>query len=141
MNEFIEPGKVFWGIKFVVPGLPEEVPYFRTGSSVIGGATPESDIDIVILYDRELDQVLRQAGYEASYDVNLDHLKYPNTSVEVCYRFGKYNIIAVKDQEAYIKWLKFTNLARTMGLTTKNQRVVLAQFVTEGLVRGTHIEY
>lgn len=130
-----------YDVRFNVPGLPEGVDFFRTGSSVIGGATSTSDTDIVVVYDRELDQVLRQAGWEGTDDRMLDQGRYPNTSVEECYRFNEYNIIAVKDQEAYDKWYKFTQLACMLYLKEKSQRVMLAQFITEGNIRGTHIYY
>lgn len=126
---------------YEVPGLPNGVYFHRTGSSVIGGATPESDEDIVVIYDPIIHACLIDNGYQSSYDVNLDGLRYPNTSVVECYRKDKFNIIAVTDQAALDRWEKYTALACIMGLTTKNQRVCLAQFITEGLVRGTHVVY
>ena len=133
----------FGNYVFNVPGFhPFFYDWFRTGSRVIGGATPESDIDIVCIFTEELHNSLVEFGYQSSYkNLELDKLRYPNVKVTACLRKDDYNIIMVEDRDTYDKWWKFTKLAQMLQLTEKHQRVALAQFITEGLVRGTDIVY
>lgn len=110
--------------------------YFQTGSRVIGGATDESDYDYVFVYSVDKSKALQQAGFVIS-----PHEEYPGQRIKACYRKGAINLIGVEDQTDYDKWLKATRLACMMDLKEKHQRVTLFQFITEGKVRNTSVEY
>lgn len=114
--------------------------YFRTGSSVIcDPPVTNTDIDIVTVYTDELHIRLKEAGYISSEEAV--GIEYDNPSVNCCYRNGNVNIIAVPDAKSFWKWKTYTELAKLMNLKDKRQRVVLAQFITEGAVRDTGITY
>jgi hypothetical protein len=114
--------------------------WFRTGSSVICFPPVEdTDIDIVVVFDNELHETLETAGYDNSS--RNEELDYANNAVILCYRKGVYNIIAVPDKRSYDLWRTYTQLAALMRLNNKHDRVTLAQFITEGAVRGTCISW
>lgn len=114
--------------------------FFFTGSRYLcNPPTTDTDQDVVTVFDKDLNERLIAAGFEPSKPD--DGSMYPNSSVAQCYRKDAYNIIAVTAQKDYDNWRKASALAMHMNLLEKHQRVALFQFVTEGKVRGTVIEY
>jgi len=106
--------------------------HIHTGSAVI--CTPpveDTDVDIVVIYCGMLSAALQAANYEVS-----PHGEYPNQEINACYRKGRVNVIAVRDEDSFNKWVKATQLAAMMNLKEKNQRMLLFQFITEGVTRG-----
>lgn len=109
-----------------------------TGSVVIcDPPVKDTDIDIVFEYDAATSWKLQnEDGFVVS-----DHAEYPNNNIKACYRKGNINLIAVDDTFTLRLWEKATRLARIMNLKEKHQRVILFQFITEGMVRNTGITY
>lgn len=112
--------------------------FFFSGSRVIAGVT-DTDVDLIVVWDPETDKRLLALGFTPSREE--PGLYYPNSSVLQTYRLNEYNVVAVGTEADYAKWLKATRLAVHMKLKEKHQRVALFQFITEGSVRDTDIEY
>lgn len=112
-----------------------EKKFFQTGSRVITDPShysADTDIDLVCIYNDTLSGTLQRNGYVIS-----PHAEYPNNNLAACYRKGRLNIIAVRDEQTYQQWFVATELGKLMRLDQKFQRVILFQFVTEGGVRGS----
>jgi len=119
-----------------VPQYLQYTPRFYTGSSVIcDPPVLDSDRDMVVMYEENLDKQLRANGFLASDEI--DAIKYPNSSVRMCYRKGVFNIIAVDTEEAWDRWKAATRIATEMNLLEKKQRLILFQYITEGCVRDS----
>lgn len=106
---------------------------FQTGSAVIGSDRAIGDYDVVVEFSPDLHQFLREHGY-----IETEHpeTEYPNISITSVWRNGDVNVIVPSDEHSYDKWSLATELACSMQLINKEQRVKLFQFITEGHVRG-----
>lgn len=111
--------------------------FLLTGSRyVCDPPVMDTDIDIVIVWSLETDIKLREAGFASSEDD--PSVVYNNSSVVNCYRRDQFNILATY-QEKYYLWKKYNDVATALNLREKEQRVALAQIITEGRQRETGV--
>ena len=101
-----------------------------TGSKIIGGATPKSDLDIVVLVDRydTTGVELLRMGFE--YDGYYDTIAADpfNSYHRGIADYGeRINIILVNTEEYFYAWADATKLAIDQKATTREERVKLFQ--------------
>lgn len=117
--------------------------YHLTGSSLVKDIEPQ-DEDWVISpeflsksYPQAVENQLLALGYIKSKhgDVDGEGDAYPNKQLFGCYRREKENIILPKTILDYENWAAFSNLLQYLQLKEKQQRVWLAQYMTEGGIR------
>ena len=119
------------GVQF--PKVLEGERFELTGSVAARVYNPK-DIDYFVVYSDALYKKLDEQGW-----ARTEHARdrdYPNDSVVQTWRLGKFNIIMLRNERDYKRWLIATQLLQAMRLQEKEQRVVLFQFITEGCIRG-----
>jgi hypothetical protein len=99
-----------------------------TGSRAIGGWTPESDWDYVVCAlsgtKMHLNDFLVAEGYEPGGSERDGGAGYS-------WRRGNINVIVVTNSFYRDKWAKATEVARVMGVRTKNARVAVFGHIFE----------
>lgn len=99
---------------------------YPTGSTYIVGHG--ADIDTVLLFEsrHEAELYRIECGYTVcGGEYSLDNDDFYSM------RKGDHNIIVVWDHLQFLKWCAFTELARTLGLSEKIDRIELSKAIVE----------
>ena len=104
----------------------------KAGSRVTCNPPPnDTDEDWVVLQYDGLEGVLVNSGY----DTEGNPEKYDHSDF-ISYRNGEVNVIVIKDEELYYRFLTATDLAKRFNLLDKQDRIDLFQAVLYGNGEG-----
>lgn len=105
-----------------------------TGSKIIGGATPKSDLDIVVLidcYDTTGVELLRMGfEYDGEYDILADE-SFTSYHRGLAEDGNRINIILVNNEEYFYAWHDATQEAIKQKAITRQERVGIFQALWE----------